>query len=98
MAKKKSSGSPSQGFVEEPSGSVFDPLRHVLVPTHEKLAEKEATAVKERFHASLLELPKISITDPGLHGLKVKQGDIIKIVRKSHTAGEAVFYRGVIDG
>ena len=44
----------------------------------------------------LKELPKISKKDPAIKELNVKVRDVIKIIRKSPTAGEAVFYRGVV--
>jgi len=77
--------------------SAFDPTAHELVPKHEKLSAKEAQAVRERYHATLHELPKISVHDPAISGLGLSQGDIIRITRASETAGETVFYRGVID-
>lgn len=66
------------------------------MPEHTKLSEKEKKEVFERYKLSLKELPKITINDPALMSLKVKEGDVIKITRKSHTAGESIFYRGVI--
>jgi DNA-directed RNA polymerase subunit H (RpoH/RPB5) len=42
------------------------------------------------------ELPKIFITDPAIGHLDAKEGDVIKIKRPSRTAGEALFFRGVI--
>jgi DNA-directed RNA polymerase subunit H len=83
--------------LEEPEGRIFNPLEHVLVPKHEKLTEKERLALMEKYKLTLIQLPKISIRDPALRGLTLKQGDIVKITRKSYTAGETVFYRGVID-
>ena len=82
---------------EDEGLQVFNVQLHELVPKHEKLSEKEATALMEKYHATLRELPKIGSNDPGIQGLGVKQGDIIKITRKSYTAGETVFYRGVVD-
>jgi DNA-directed RNA polymerase subunit H len=44
------------------------------------------------------DLPKITNKDPAILEIaEVKSGDIIKITRKSSTAKETVFYRGVID-
>ena len=76
---------------------LFDPRQHVLVPKHEKLSDKDAKELFERYHTTLKEMPKISSQDPALTGMAVKQGDIIRITRKSYTAGETVFYRGVVD-
>jgi DNA-directed RNA polymerase subunit H len=44
----------------------------------------------------LKELPKIKKDDPAILNLTVKEGDVIKIIRQSPTAGEVEFYRGVI--
>lgn len=71
--------------------------QHTLVPVHSKLSEKEKKELIEKFNVSHKELPKISANDPGIKHLEVKEQDIIKIVRKSLTAKEVVFYRGVIN-
>ena len=75
----------------------YDPRKHLLVPEHFKLTDKEKEVVLERYHISLKELPKIKKNDPAIDHLNVKEGDVIKIVRKSPTAGESIFYRGVIN-
>ena len=69
--------------------------KHILVPQHTKISEKEKKEVFEKYSVSLKQLPKILIDDPAIEKLNVKAGDIIKITRKSPTAGEAIFYRGV---
>lgn len=71
--------------------------KHILVPTHIKLNESEKKELLEKYKISVSELPKISIKDPAIESLKVKAGDIIKIIRKSQTAGTGVFYRSVIN-
>ncbi|HIO32036.1 MAG TPA: DNA-directed RNA polymerase subunit H, partial [Candidatus Nitrosopelagicus sp.] len=45
----------------------------------------------------LTELPLIFVTDPAIVGLGVKPGDMIKITRKSATAGESLYYRYVVE-
>ncbi len=87
----------SRSRKKEDELSVFDPSAHELVPKHEKLSDKEAKAFLEKYHATMKELPKIYINEPALRPLSVKAGDIIRITRKSRTAGETVFYRGVVD-
>ncbi|MBR9693132.1 DNA-directed RNA polymerase subunit H [Candidatus Woesearchaeota archaeon] len=77
--------------------SNFSPASHELVSTHEKLSDKDAKAIYEKYHATLKELPKISVYDPAIVGLGLREGDIIKITRPSPTAGTTVFYRGVVD-
>jgi len=70
---------------------------HILIPKHTKLNEKEKKELFEKYNISLKELPKILKDDPTIESLNIKPGDIIKIVRKSATAGECVFYRGVVN-
>ena len=71
--------------------------KHILVPKHLKLTEKDKSELVERYNITLKELPKILKDDPAITPLNVKQGDVIKIIRESPTAGEVVFYRGVTD-
>jgi DNA-directed RNA polymerase subunit H len=70
--------------------------KHILMPPHAKLSEKEKQELFEKYHISLKELPKIKKDDPAVASLNVKIGDVIKIIRISPTAGETIFYRGVI--
>ena len=70
-------------------------LEHELVPKHIKISDKEKEELFERYKISFFDLPRISKADPSLVHLDIKSGDIIKIVKKSKTAGEAVYYRGV---
>ena len=72
-------------------------LDHFLVPEHVKLNDKEKEDLFKLYHIKIKELPKIYIDDPAIRHLGVKANDVIKITRKSPTAGEAIFYRGVID-
>ncbi|MBN2518258.1 MAG: DNA-directed RNA polymerase subunit H [Candidatus Altiarchaeota archaeon] len=69
---------------------------HFLVPAHEILDEKVATSVLMAYKVDRSKLPKIKKDDPALPE-EAKIGDIIKITRKSPTAGEAIYYRVVID-
>jgi len=70
---------------------------HVLIPKHTKLSDKDKKALFEKYNISVTQLPKISLEDPAIRNLGVKIGDVIKITRKSITAGESFFYRGVVD-
>ena len=70
--------------------------KHVLMPQHIKLSEKEKQEMFEKYKISLKELPRIKKDDPALASLNVKAGDVIKIIRSSPTAGETIFYRGVV--
>lgn len=70
--------------------------KHVLVPKHEKLSEKEKEEVLGQYSSSIDDFPRILKRDAALQGINVKQGDLIRITRKSVTAGETVFYRVVV--
>ncbi len=74
-----------------------DVSKHVLVPKHIKLSEKEKKELFDKYNITLRELPKILKKDPSIKHLNLKQGNVIKIVRKSSTAEESVFYRGVVN-
>jgi len=76
----------------------FDVSKHILVPKHLKVSEKEKEELLKRYNISVNELPKISKNDHAIKGMGLKEGDVIKVIRKSQTAKEAIFYRGVIDG
>ncbi|MDK2795474.1 MAG: DNA-directed polymerase subunit [Archaeoglobaceae archaeon] len=70
---------------------------HVLVPKHEILKESEAEELLKLLGVSKEQLPKIKSTDPIVKEIGAKPGDIVKITRKSHTAGFSIFYRLVIE-
>lgn len=73
----------------------FEVTKHVLVPKHSKVSEKELKEVLERYSIEINMLPRISKSDPAIANLDVKEGDVVKIVRNSPTAGRALFYRRV---
>jgi len=71
--------------------------KHILTPKHYKLGEKDKAQLFEKYHVTSKEMPKILKTDAALRELEPKPGDVIRIVRKSPTAGESIFYRVVSD-
>ncbi|MBW2993242.1 DNA-directed RNA polymerase subunit H [Candidatus Woesearchaeota archaeon] len=71
-------------------------IKHILVPEHTKLSDKEKKAVLEKYNLTIKELPKIKKIDPAIAKLNAKSGDVIKIIRKSETAGKSIYYRVVI--
>jgi len=73
------------------------PASHVYVPKHELLTKKEALEVLEKYHCKPTELPLIFVNDPAIITLGVKPGDMIRIVRKSETAGDSLYYRYVVE-
>jgi len=70
---------------------------HILVPKHEIMAKKEAEEVLKTYNCRTTDLPLIFVNDPAIVGLGVKPGDMIKIIRKSATAGESFYYRYVVE-
>jgi len=73
----------------------MDILKHKLVPHHEILKEEEVEKLLKTYGIKKEQLPKILIDDPVAKAINAKEGDVIKIVRKSPTAGVSVAYRVV---
>lgn len=78
--------------------AAYDISKHTLVPKHTKLSEKEKEIVLKKYNISVTQLPRILKTDSAIKDLKLKLGDVVKIVRQSPTAGEIIFYRSVTNG
>jgi len=70
---------------------------HEMVPEHVLLALEECEEVLKRFGIEAPQLPKIHVNDPAAKEIGAKVGDIIKVIRKSPTARQSIFYRLVID-
>ena len=70
---------------------------HIYVPKHEIINKDEAEKVLEKYHTKPTEMTLIYVSDPAIRGLGVKPGDMIKITRKSPTAGESLYYRYVVE-
>jgi len=73
-------------------------LEHELVPKHEVLSPEEALKVLKKLGITPDKLPWIRASDPVARAIRAKPGDIVKITRKSPTAGETVVYRYVVPG
>ena len=70
---------------------------HILVPKHEIMDKKDAEEVLKIYNCRTTDLPLIFVNDPAIIGLGIKPGDMIKITRKSATAGESFYYRYVVE-
>lgn len=68
-------------------------LQHNLVPEHTILSDEEAEEVLLNMNINEDQLPKILPNDPVVKAINAKEGDILKITRKSETAGIFVSYR-----
>ena len=74
---------------------------HTMVPEHTILSDEDKQSVLDQYKITIDNLPKILITDPAIkhRGTEEKPlmpGDVVKIVRKSPTAGTAIAYRVVV--
>ncbi|HEQ78765.1 MAG TPA: DNA-directed RNA polymerase subunit H [Euryarchaeota archaeon] len=82
--------------------SDFHVMKHILVPEHQLVEEKEEQNILDKYGILKEDLPKIMHSDPCValleekHGMEIVEGRIIRIVRPSDTAGESVGYRLVI--
>jgi DNA-directed RNA polymerase subunit H len=75
----------------------FNIMDHDLVPLHTIIPEKEKEAILKKYNIEPSQLPKILNTDPVAISIGAKPGQIVKIVRNSHTAEEAIAYRFVVE-
>lgn len=75
----------------------FDIMNHKLVPLHIIISDEERKELFEKYNITQDQLPKILNTDPVSIFIGAQPGQILKIVRKSHTAKEAVAYRLVVE-
>jgi len=76
---------------------VFELFDHKLVPKHEILDEKEKNEVLARYKIHPYQIPQIKSNDPAVKVIGARPGDMLKIIRKSATAGEHIAYRYVVD-
>jgi len=74
-----------------------DITEHELVPKHEVLSQEEAKSLLEEMNISRGQLPKMFKNDPIAKKIKAEVGDIVRITRKSKTAGESVYFRVVVE-
>ncbi len=72
--------------------------KHELVPKHTLLDDKVKEDLLKRYGITLRQLPRMLASDAIAKLLNAKVGDVIKIMRKSETAGEAEYYRVVVKG
>ena len=76
----------------------IDISKHELVPKHSIVSEKGKREILKKYGVSLRQLPRILSSDPMVIKLGAKPGDIIRIERKSPTAGKTIYYRVVVKG
>ncbi|RLG94964.1 DNA-directed RNA polymerase subunit H [Candidatus Bathyarchaeota archaeon] len=76
-----------------PSFNIFE---HEMVPKHEILSDEEREELLRKYRIKPYQIPHIKRSDPAVFLIGAKPGDIIKITRKSPTAGTYVTYRYVV--
>jgi DNA-directed RNA polymerase subunit H len=70
---------------------------HTYQPKHEILSKNQAEEILKKYNTKPSQLPYMMIDDKGIEDLDVRPGDIVKITRRSATAGESVYYRYVVE-
>ena len=72
-------------------------FEHELMPKHSIIAKKDLEILLKKYHIQPYQLPSIRVSDPAVQALEAKPGDVIKVIRKSSTAGEIFAYRYVVE-
>ncbi len=81
----------------------FNVMKHDIVPEHQLLSEKEADGILTELRVGREQLPKIKRADPAIRFLEevvgepIAEGRVIKVIRRSPTAGVFVAYRVVVE-
>jgi DNA-directed RNA polymerase subunit H len=76
---------------------VFEIFDHALVPKHEILSEKEKSQLLAQYKIQPYQMPQIKANDPAVKAIGARPGDLLKVIRKSATAGKHIAYRYVVE-
>ena len=72
---------------------LFNVTHHFLVPKHSILSKEEEEKMLEMYNTTKGKVPKIPKDDPIVKYYGMKPDQICKIIRKSPSVGESVYYR-----
>jgi len=70
----------------------IDVLLHELVPKHYLLTKEESQNLLEKYKINMSDLPQMFDKDPVSVAIGAKEGDIIRIIRDSHTTVKYIDY------
>jgi DNA-directed RNA polymerase subunit H len=70
----------------------IDVLLHELVPKHYLLTKEESQNLLEKYQINISNLPQMFEKDPVSVAIGAIEGDIVKIVRDSHTTVKKIDY------
>ena len=93
------SNAPKRGVeLIPPTFPSFNIFEHYLVPKHEILSPEDKAEVLKKYRVERYQFPLMKTSDPIAKVIGAKFGDLIRVVRKSPTAGEYISYRYVVEG
>lgn len=75
----------------------IDIQKHMLVPKHEIMTDEEISKEFGNVDYNYKDLPRIKSDDSVVKTIGAKPSNILRITRKSDTAGEFITYRIVED-
>jgi DNA-directed RNA polymerase subunit H len=70
----------------------IDVLLHKFVPRHLILTKEESQELLEKYQIEVTDLPQIFEKDPVAIAIGAKEGDIVRIIRDSHTTVSTMDY------